>query len=71
MPSTRINDDTIWIKNIEAGPQLRERIMRLKPGEAVDLEVDGEALGPPGGHVELCGIHRERDAGQGLARGQR
>lgn len=41
MPSTRINDDTIWIKNIEAGPQLRERIMRLKPGEAVDLEVDG------------------------------
>lgn len=41
MPTTRINDDTIWVKNIEADQQLRERIMRLKPGETIDLEVDG------------------------------
>jgi hypothetical protein len=41
MASTQINDDSIWIKNIEGGPELRDRILALRPGETIDLEVDG------------------------------
>lgn len=41
MPSIQIRDDAIWAKNIESGPQLRERIMKLKAGETLDLEIDG------------------------------
>jgi hypothetical protein len=38
---TTINDDSIWIRNIEGDPRLRERIAGLRPGEVIDLEVDG------------------------------
>jgi hypothetical protein len=41
MGTTRINDDTIWVRNIEGDPNLRDRIMSMKPGETIDLEVDG------------------------------
>lgn len=36
-----IKDNAIWIKHIEAGPQICEMINQMKPGELVDLEVDG------------------------------
>jgi hypothetical protein len=41
MASTQINDDAIWVKNIDAGPELKDRILALRPGEVIDLEVDG------------------------------
>jgi hypothetical protein len=41
MATTRINDDVIWVKNIEGGEELRHRILAMKPGQVIDLEVDG------------------------------
>ena len=41
MPSIRIEDNSVWVKHIEAGPELQERIKAMKPGELLDLEVDG------------------------------
>jgi hypothetical protein len=41
MAKTEINDDSIWAKNIEGDPKLRDRIKALGPGEMIDLEVDG------------------------------
>jgi hypothetical protein len=36
-----IRDDTLWAKHIEGDAALRERIHSLKPGEVIELEVDG------------------------------
>jgi hypothetical protein len=41
MAHARIRDDSIWAKHIEGAPELRDRILALRPGEAIDLEVDG------------------------------
>jgi hypothetical protein len=41
MAEVCINDNSIWVKNIEAGQKLCDRIMQMKPGDLVDLEVDG------------------------------
>jgi hypothetical protein len=39
--STDIVDDAIWVKRIDGSPELQKRIAALKPGEVIDLEVDG------------------------------
>jgi hypothetical protein len=36
-----IRDDTIWTKHIEGGKALKERILSLRPGDVIELEVDG------------------------------
>ncbi|MEX0627390.1 MAG: hypothetical protein WEB63_04765 [Cucumibacter sp.] len=41
MSTTRINDDAIWITRIEGNPALQDRLAALKPGELLDLEIDG------------------------------
>ena len=41
MPTTTINDDAIWVKNIDGDSALKERIRTMRPGEVIDLEVDG------------------------------
>ncbi len=41
MGQARIRDDAIWTKHIEGAPALRERIAAMRPGEVIDLEVDG------------------------------
>jgi hypothetical protein len=41
MATTKINDDAIWLKNIEGNPTLQDRIKAMRPGEVLDLEVDG------------------------------
>jgi hypothetical protein len=41
MATTKINDDAIWVKNIDGDSHLRERLIGLRPGQVIDLEVDG------------------------------
>ena len=41
MTTTTINDDAIWAKNIDGNPGLRNQIRAMRPGEVIDLEVDG------------------------------
>lgn len=41
MATLRVNDDAIWLKNIEGDPRLQARIRAMRPGDVVDLEVDG------------------------------
>jgi hypothetical protein len=41
MATIRVNDDAIWLKNIEGDPNLQHRIRAMRPGDVVDLEVDG------------------------------
>lgn len=41
MAKTRINDNSIWVRHIEEDQKLCDRINKMKPGELVDLEVDG------------------------------
>lgn len=41
MATTRINDDAIWLKNIEGNPGLQDRIRAMRPGDVLDLEIDG------------------------------
>jgi hypothetical protein len=41
MATVKINDDAIWLKNIEGSSRLQEKIKALRPGEALDLEIDG------------------------------
>jgi hypothetical protein len=41
MPFVTIRDDTLWANHIEGGSTLKERIQSLRPGEVIDLEVDG------------------------------
>ncbi|MCW5689584.1 MAG: hypothetical protein KIT76_13640 [Pseudolabrys sp.] len=36
-----IRDDTLWANHIEGDAALKEHIQALKPGELIDLEVDG------------------------------
>jgi hypothetical protein len=42
---TDVVDDAIWVKRIDGAPELRERIVAMKPGEVIDLEIDG-VVGP-------------------------
>jgi hypothetical protein len=37
----KIADDAIWAKHIEGDQALQMRLSSLKPGEIVDLEIDG------------------------------
>ncbi len=41
MAFVAIRDDAMWAKQIEGGKALKERIVALAPGEAIELEVDG------------------------------
>ena len=41
MARIRIVDDSIWAKHIEDGAALKKRIVSLKAGDELDLEVDG------------------------------
>jgi hypothetical protein len=41
MATVRINDNAIWARSIEDGPDLRARIAGLRPGDVLDLEVAG------------------------------
>lgn len=41
MGTVRANDDAIWLKSIEGDPRLQDRIRALRPGEVLDLEIDG------------------------------
>jgi hypothetical protein len=41
MATIRVNDDAIWIKSIEGNASLQERIRALRPGDVLDLEVNG------------------------------
>ena len=41
MAYVEIRDDTMWVKQIEGGRALKERIGTLVPGEVIELEVDG------------------------------
>jgi hypothetical protein len=41
MAYTTIRDDTLWANQIEGGAALKERIQSLRPGEVIELEVDG------------------------------
>lgn len=41
MGYVKISDDMLWITQIEGDPELKERILKLPPGAAIDLEVDG------------------------------
>ena len=41
MAYVEIRDDTMWVKQIEGGRALKERIGSLVAGEVIELEVDG------------------------------
>ncbi len=41
MAKVEIRDDAIWISHIESGKALQERLMALKAGDSLDLEVNG------------------------------
>lgn len=41
MAYVKIRDDSLWAKHIEGDNGLRERILNLPAGAAIDLEVDG------------------------------
>ena len=41
MGYVRINDDMLWITQIEGDPELKERMGNLAPGASIDLEIDG------------------------------
>jgi hypothetical protein len=41
MAHLQIRDNAIWFKHIEGDERLRERILRLRQGATIDLEVDG------------------------------
>jgi hypothetical protein len=43
MAHLRIRDDAIWANHIEGDDDLRARILRLRQGAVIDLEVDGTA----------------------------
>jgi len=36
-----IRDDTLWANHIEGGASLKERIESMRPGDVIELEVDG------------------------------
>lgn len=41
MAKVKISDESIWTKHIEGDSKLKERVLGLKAGELLDLEVDG------------------------------
>jgi hypothetical protein len=41
MASIRISRGAIWVKRIEGNPDLQARIRAMRPGEVLDLEIDG------------------------------
>ncbi len=41
MGSTRISGDAIWLRNIEGDSDLKRRLLAMRPGEVIDLEVAG------------------------------
>ncbi|MDP1729615.1 MAG: hypothetical protein Q8L54_00230 [Devosia sp.] len=41
MAKVKIRDNSIWLNHIEGDRPLRERLQSMKPGQIVDLEVDG------------------------------
>jgi hypothetical protein len=41
MAYVKISDDTLWATHIEGDNALRDRIVNLRPGVVIDLEVDG------------------------------
>jgi hypothetical protein len=41
MAHIEIRDNNLWAKHIEGGASLRDRILSLKPGEVIELEVAG------------------------------
>jgi hypothetical protein len=41
MAKITIRDNSIWLSHIEGDAPLRSRLERLKPGQAIDLEVAG------------------------------
>lgn len=41
MTSVEIRDNNLWVKHIHGGARLRDRILSLKPGELIELEVAG------------------------------
>ncbi len=41
MAYVEIRDDAMWVKQIEGGKALKDRIVALAPGEVIELEVDG------------------------------
>jgi hypothetical protein len=41
MPNIEIRDNNLWAKHIQGGAALRDRILSLKPGEVIELEVAG------------------------------
>jgi len=41
MAYVQIRDDTMWLKQIEGGKALKDRIGALAPGDVIELEVDG------------------------------
>lgn len=41
MASTTVSDFVIWAKHIEGDPELSEQVLALRPGEVINLAVDG------------------------------
>lgn len=41
MATVAIKDDAIWIRHIEGGKGLQDRLLRLHAGDSLDLEIDG------------------------------
>ena len=41
MATVAVRDDAIWIKHIEDGKPLQERLCKLRAGQTLHLEVDG------------------------------
>jgi hypothetical protein len=41
MGTVKVNDDAIWLKNVESDRALADRIKAMRPGDVLDLEVDG------------------------------
>jgi hypothetical protein len=41
MGYVRLNDDAIWVRSIDGDDALREAILRLRAGEQLALDVDG------------------------------
>lgn len=43
MGQIKIRDSNIWAKHIEDDPQLKNKLLKLAPGQTIDLEVGGVA----------------------------
>lgn len=41
MANVEIRDNNLWAKHIRGGTALRDRIVALKPGEVIELEING------------------------------